>query len=62
MARDEIKLMIHSLNQTSKAALWSFLVAWDRLHCFSFTKGGALTPKRSGRTCLNLSICSLVVH
>lgn len=75
MARDEIKLMIHSLNQTSKAALrsfsvardrlhyghsqlqgtaalWSFSVAQDRLHCFSFTKGGALTPKHSGCTCL----------
>lgn len=39
MARDEIKLMIHSLNQTSRAALWSFLVARDRLPCFSFTKG-----------------------
>lgn len=32
MARDEIKLMIHSLNQTSKAALRSFSVALDRLH------------------------------
>lgn len=52
MARDEIKLMIHSLNQTSKAALWSFLVARDSLPCFSFTKGRTLASKYHGPTCL----------
>lgn len=63
MARDEIKLMIHSLNQTSRAALWSFLVARDRLHygpswlhgtgCLVLVSpGGVLAPKHSGPTCL----------